>query len=85
MLPDGGWYASGLRVQVRQNFVWKDVTANAVTPAYPYSNQAGAHMLYTFDLPNTWGDGVRILGTPGGTSHFTSISRLSVIYVRRTR
>jgi hypothetical protein len=83
MLPDGGWYASGLRVQVRQNFVWKDVTASSVTPAYPYSNQAGAHTLYTFDLPNTWGDGVRIVGTPGGTSHFTSISRLSVIYARR--
>ncbi len=83
MLPEGGWYASGLRVQVRQNFVWKDVAANAVTPAYPYSNQAGAHTLYTFDLPDTWGDGVRIVGTPGGKSHFTSISRLSIKYVQR--
>jgi hypothetical protein len=83
MLPEGGWYASDLHVQVRQNFVWKDVAANALTPAYPYSNQAGAHTLYTFDLPDTWGDGVRITGTPGGKSHFTSISRLSVKYVSR--
>jgi hypothetical protein len=83
MLPEGGWYASDLHVQVRQNFVWKDIAANAVTPAYPYSNQAGTHTLYTFDLPDTWGDGVRITGTPGGKSHFTSISRLSIKYVKR--
>ncbi len=68
---------------MRQNFVWKDVAANAVTPAYPYSNRANAHTLYTFDLPDTWGDGVRIVGTPGGKSHFTSISRLSIKYVQR--
>jgi Domain of unknown function (DUF4185) len=83
MLPEGGWYASNLHVQVRQNFVWKDVAAKAVTPAYPYTSQAGAHTLYTFDLPDTWGDGVRITGEPGGKSHFTSISRLSIRYVRR--
>jgi hypothetical protein len=47
MFSDGGWYASNLRVQVRQNFVWTDVTANAVTPPYPYSSQAGAHTVYT--------------------------------------
>ena len=58
MFSDGGWYASNLRVQVRQNFVWTDVTANSLTPTYPYSNQAGSHTTYTFNLPNTWGDGV---------------------------
>ncbi len=80
MFPDGGWFAGHLRVQVRQNFVWLDVNPDAVTPTYPYSNQAGGHTIYTFNLPNTWGDGVRIIGTPGGTSHFTSISHLSVYY-----
>ncbi|MGH9583602.1 MAG: hypothetical protein ACRD4O_11760, partial [Bryobacteraceae bacterium] len=28
----------------------------------------------------TWGDGVRIIGTPGGPSHFTSIAELAVYY-----
>jgi hypothetical protein len=69
-------------VQVRQNFQWIDVAGVAAIPAYPYSANSGRHTTYTFNLPNTWGDGVRIIGTPGGASHFTSISRLGVFYVR---
>ena len=78
MFPDGGWYKAKLRVQVRQNFRWVDVNGATVTPTYPNSNQAGAFTNYTFNLPNTWGDGVRIIGRPGGTSYFTSISTLAV-------
>ena len=81
MSQDGGWYASNLRVQVRRNFQWLDVNGvTAVTPAYPYSRQASAHTAYTFNFPETWGDGVRIIGTPGGSSHFSSISQLGVYY-----
>ncbi len=75
--PDGGWYASNLRVQVRQNFVWTDVPGISVTPSYPYSSQAGSST-YTFNFPETSGDGVRIIGTPGGNSYFTSITQLAV-------
>lgn len=75
----GGWYAADLRVQVRQNFEWKDVEGATITPRYPYSGDAVAHATYTFTLPEgTWGDGVRIIGRPGGASHFTSISQLAV-------
>lgn len=75
----GGWYAGDLRVQVRQNFEWKTVEGAAVSPQYPYSPQAGSHTSYTFTLPeDTWGDGVRIIGRPGGAPHFTSISQLAV-------
>ena len=42
MFSNGGWYASDLRVQVRQNFQWIDVAGATVTPAYPYSSQAYA-------------------------------------------
>lgn len=80
MFPDGGWYASNLRVQVRQNFQWVDVAGATVSPAYPYSNQAGSNTAYTFSFPAVVGDGVRIIGTPGGNSHFTSIAQLSVYY-----
>jgi len=80
MFSNGGWYASDLRVQVRQNFQWIDVTGATVTPTYPYSSQAGSQTAYTFSFPDTWGDGVRITGTPGGTAFFTSISQLGVYY-----
>jgi hypothetical protein len=80
IFPDGGWYASDLRVQVRQNFQWIDLTGITVSPAYPYSNAAGSHIRYALRFPKTSGDGVRIIGTPGGASHFTSISKLAVYY-----
>jgi hypothetical protein len=80
MFPDGGWFMAKLRVQVRQNFKWVNVDGVTVTPAYPNSNAAGAYTTYTFSLPNTWGDGVRIIGRPGGTSYFTSIGHLGVYY-----
>lgn len=80
----GGWYADKLRVQVRHNFQWKDVDGVTITPAYPFSKKAGSHVPYTFHLPgDSWGDGVRIIGTPGGASHFTSISQLAVYNRKR--
>jgi hypothetical protein len=80
MFSNGGWYAGDLRVQVKQNFQWIDVPGATVTPTYPYSSGAGSQTAYSFSFPDTWGDGVRITGTPGGTAFFTSISRLAVYY-----
>jgi hypothetical protein len=80
MFPDGGWYAAKLRVQVRQDGKWVDVAGATVTPAYPYSSQAGSFTTYTFNLPATVTDGVRIIGRPGGTSYFTSMSTLKVFH-----
>ncbi|MEO7021272.1 MAG: DUF4185 domain-containing protein, partial [Ktedonobacteraceae bacterium] len=68
IFSDGGWYASNLRVQVRQNFQWVDVTGLNATPNYPYNNSAGSNTTYTFTFNALQGDGVRIIGTPGGTS-----------------
>lgn len=80
MYSDGGWFGGGLNVQVRQDFVWANVTNLTITPAYPYSNGAGNNTAYTFRFNPTWGDGVRIIGSPGGTSDFTSIGRMDVYY-----
>lgn len=80
MLPDGGWYASNLHVQVRQNFQWVDVTGLSTTPNYPYNTSVGAHTTYTFTFKAMQGDGIRIIGTPGGTHDFTSIAELGVYY-----
>ncbi len=80
---DGGWYASNLHVQVRRAFRWMDVSGNGMTtPPYPYNSTVGAHETYTFNFPETWGDGVRIIGTPGGIHTFTSIGKLGVYYRR---
>jgi Domain of unknown function (DUF4185) len=77
---NGGWYESGLTVQVRQNFEWVDVGSVTMTPTYPFSSSAGSQQTYNLSFRDTWGDGVRIIGTPGGTGYFTSITQLGVYY-----
>ena len=78
MFADGGWFSSGLKVQVRRNHAWVDVTGMTISPAYPYSSAAGPNRTYTFDFTAIDGDGVRIIGGPGGAAAFTSISELAV-------
>jgi hypothetical protein len=80
MLPNGGWYQADLRVQVRQNFEWVDVQGITVTPPYPYTADAGSFTTYTFNFPNTFADGVRIIGQPGSTGYFTSINQLAIYF-----
>jgi hypothetical protein len=80
MYKDGGWYAASLHVQVRQNLNWVNVSNLSVKPAYPYNSSAGSFKTYTFKFSDTWGDGARIIGKPGGTSHYTSITKLAVYY-----
>ena len=80
MFGDGGWFAADLRVQVRQNFGWRYVTGLSIDPTYPYDASAGSNRTYTLDFRDTWGDGVRIIGRPGGTEQFTSIAELEVYY-----
>ncbi|MFI2510465.1 FG-GAP-like repeat-containing protein [Streptomyces sp. NPDC018972] len=80
MFADGGWFAGDLRVQVRRDNQWVDVSGQRVGPAYPYDNSAGPHRTYTFSFDPTAGDGVRIIGRPGGAKTFTSIAELEVHY-----
>ena len=40
----------------------------------------GTQTTYIFSFSPTWGDGIRITGTPGGQHSFTSISQLSATY-----
>lgn len=76
----GGWFDGSLRVQVRQNFKWVDVKNLRVTPDYPADASAGPGKTYTFGFDETWGDGVRIIGKPGGSETYTSIAELEVFY-----
>jgi hypothetical protein len=80
MFGDGGWFSSGLRVQVRRNGLWSDAAGQSIRPAYPFSAAAGPFTSYTIVFDDTAADGVRIIGAPGGTATFTSISELEVYY-----
>lgn len=78
--PDGGWFSGNLKVQVRQNFKWVDVTGLKVSPAYPNNNSAVPNKAFTFTFDKIAGDGVQIIGTPGGSATFTSIAELEVYF-----
>ncbi len=75
MFTDGGWFKD-MKVQVRQNFNWVDVTGLSMNPG----PTPGDYVAYTFTFNDIAGDGVRIIGAPGGTEYFTSISELEVYY-----
>ena len=75
IFSDGGGF-DNLRVQVRRNFNWIDVTGLTMNPV----STAGNNITYTLSFDDTWGDAVRIVGAPGGASRFTSISELEVYY-----
>lgn len=78
---DGGWFED-MKVQVRQDFVWKDVDDLVISHDYSFDGGAGANTSYTLDFSNIWGDGVRLIGMPGGTGKFTSIAELEVYYTQ---
>ncbi|MGH9584697.1 MAG: DUF4185 domain-containing protein, partial [Bryobacteraceae bacterium] len=40
---DGGWFSGGLRVQVRRNFQWVDVTGLSIDPPYPFGDSLRSH------------------------------------------
>ncbi|MGN9795659.1 FG-GAP-like repeat-containing protein [Streptomyces sp. OZ13] len=80
MFADGGWFAGDLRVQVRRDNQWVDVSGGRTAPAYPYDSTAGANRTYTFSFDPTAGDGVRVIGRPGGEKTFTSVAEVEVYY-----
>ncbi|RFA13139.1 hypothetical protein B7R22_14165 [Subtercola boreus] len=80
MYPDGGWFSSNVRVQVRHGNTWTDVASPSTVPAYPYSSAAGTNASYTFTFTPVSGDGVRVIGVPGGSSTFTSVGEVSAYY-----
>ena len=82
VFPAGGWFEDP-RVQVRQNGTWVDVTNACSTPEYAgAATKPGTPYLFTFDP--TWGDAVRVVGKPGGSATFTSVSELTAHYANFT-
>lgn len=75
----GGWFKD-IRVQVRQNFEWVDVENLQLEPSYTFNEDIKDNTAYTLTFDENWGDGVRIIGTAGGVSQYTSIAELEVYY-----
>jgi hypothetical protein len=74
--PDGGWF-DDVRVEIRRGSQWIAASNIQVTPAYAHDASIAAHTTFTFGFDEIWGDGVRLVGTPGGPSHFTTLSALA--------
>lgn len=79
MTKHGGWFEAGFKIQVRQRGNWVDILEACSSPPYLGSEAAG-NTTYIFAFDDTWGDGVRILGRPGGDARYTSIAELDVYY-----
>jgi Domain of unknown function (DUF4185) len=84
MTTDGGWFEDGLKIQVRQSGFWVDVAGACSSPRYPGPGAAGS-TTYAFSFNDTWADGVRIVGRPGGKARYTSIAELDVFYTDTPR
>ncbi|MBO0810873.1 MAG: DUF4185 domain-containing protein [Microlunatus sp.] len=74
---DGGWYVDTPKVQVRIDGQWTDIDGQVYSTPFKPGSAAGDHATYTIHFPTTTGDGVRIIGTPGGDHTYSSMSELA--------
>lgn len=75
----GGWFEK-MKVQVRQNGLWVDATGLDVSSNYTYSASVESFAKVKMTFNDTWGDGIRIIGIPGGSHRYTTIAELEVYY-----
>jgi len=74
--PQGGWFKD-IRVQALTGGVWREVTDQASEPAYRGKNGV-SYETYEFSFDPVLCEGIRLIGQPGGGSHFTSTGELRV-------
>lgn len=75
---NGGWFET-LGVEVRIAGTWRAAVGLAVTPSYPAVNDGRHFDAYSLSFTPVQADGVRIVGRPGGSARFTSVSELRVV------
>lgn len=73
----GGWFQS-VKVQVRSQGIWGDVTGFQSDPAYP-SRMWESFETFVFTFEPIEGDAIRIYGEPGGRRKFVTVGELRVI------
>ena len=74
---NGGWFES-LTVQVRQGGTWVPVRGLSISPAYPFADNGVSFETYSLAFNAIAGDGIRIIGAPGGSAGFISVGELEV-------
>lgn len=74
---EGGWFEGAPAVEVRQDGEWVALEGVRVAPAYPAEGPPEADR-YTFSFETITVDGVRLAGSPGGTSTYTSVAEIEV-------
>ncbi|MBO1752131.1 DUF4185 domain-containing protein [Actinotalea sp. BY-33] len=73
----GGRFVAEPTVEVRRDGRWQPVDEVSVSPGYG-SGPATAGDRYTFSFPDVVGDGIRLVGEPGGAQSFTTVAELEV-------
>jgi hypothetical protein len=79
MVHEGGWFNT-LNVEVRRGAGWQPVTGLTIDPVYTFDGDVPGNTEFTLRFDPISGDGVRIVGEPGGSHHMTSVSELGVYY-----
>lgn len=74
----GGWFEN-LRVEVRRNFRWVEVKSMTISPEYR-ANLSVAEQTFEIAFDEIAGDGIRIVGKPGGEETFTAVTEIEVYY-----
>lgn len=76
---DGGWFET-LGVQVRSSATapWVDVPITKTNPAYPGIDNMRSYETYELSFNPVVGQGIRIVGRPGGSARFISVGELRV-------
>ena len=78
----GGWFADGdVRIEALYGDVWTEIEAYS-TPEYPVISSGDEITTageYVFNFKPVNADGIRIIGTAGGSDRFISCSELSVL------
>lgn len=76
---EGGWFTD-FKVQVRRDNEWHDVENLYVSSDYPYDATLESFAEVTFKFDDTHGDGIRVIGVPGGPLYYTSAAELEVFF-----
>lgn len=77
---DGGWYITTPKVQYRVGGEWIDVPTQGYVEPFEPGKAAGDHATYTVQFPSVTGDGVRVIGIPGGDHTYSSMSEVGVSF-----
>ncbi|MGH3656392.1 MAG: carbohydrate binding domain-containing protein [Micromonosporaceae bacterium] len=80
VFDDGGWFTGRPKVQLRQDGKWVDAASQSVSPTYPGDSSAGAFTTYSITFKPAVADGVRVIGQPGGSRTFSSVSEVAAYY-----